>query len=221
MVRQVDITRLSRQLKAISDSARQLESAYSADLDAVHPKFRASARNLVHYLALRQSDISELQEDLTRLGLASLSRAERNVMASLRAVRVALKRIAGDTSPDPDLETASLTLDSPTAVEHKTAILGETPEHRNVSIMVTLPSEAAQNRKLVAEMIAAGMNVARINCAHDSRPVWQAIIENARTASTDAGKDCRIIIELAWPKLRTGALLPGPKVVHLQPRRGP
>ena len=80
MARHVDIERLSKQLQSISECAKKLESDYAEDLDAVHPEFRDSARNLVHYLALRQSDISELQEDLAALGLSSLGRAERNVM---------------------------------------------------------------------------------------------------------------------------------------------
>ena len=57
----VDIERVGAQLQAICDGARALESRYAKELLAVHPEYRDSARNLVHYLALRQSDIRELQ----------------------------------------------------------------------------------------------------------------------------------------------------------------
>ncbi len=221
MSRHVDIERLSKQLKSISESAKKLESDYAQDLNAVHPEFCDSARNLVHYLALRQSDISELQEDLATLGLSSLGRAERNVMGSVRAVRTALQKLTGDAGDDLDLESASLKLRNPRADAHKTAILGDHPAGRDVSIMVTLPTEAGQNRQLVSEMIAAGMNVARINCAHDDASTWQSMIENVRTASAEAETDCRIIMDLAGPKLRTGELRPGPRVMHIRPRRDP
>jgi pyruvate kinase len=104
---------------------------------------------------------------------------------------------------------------------HKQAILGTHPEGRDVTIMVTLPTEAGQSQQLVAEMIAAGMDLARINCAHDDAETWRNMINNVRAAGAEAGKDCRVIMDLAGPKLRTGELRPGPRVMHLRPRRDP
>jgi pyruvate kinase len=87
--------------------------------------------------------------------------------------------------------------------------------------MVTLPREAGTNYSLVTEMLAAGMSVARINCAHDDKNVWANMIRNVRKASDDTGKYCRIAMDLAGPKIRTGDLKPGPKVFHIRPRRDP
>jgi len=221
MARHVDIERLSNQLKSISEGAKRLESDYSDDLAAVHPEFRDSATNLVHYIALRQSDISKLQEDLASLGLSSLGRAERNVLGSVHAVWTALQKLAGSAGHDPDLKGESLQLRNPRADAHKRAILGDHPAGRDTNIMVTLPTEAGENLLLVSEMIAAGMDVARINCAHDDATTWQAMVENVRTASADAERNCRIIMDLAGPKLRTGQLRHGPRVIHLRPRRDP
>ena len=217
----VDIKRLSDQLASICERAAKLESDFSDELSAVHPEFRDSARNLVHYLALRQSDVSELQDSLSGLGLSSLERAERNVMGSVRAVWSALQQLDGDTNKDADLEDASLPLSSSRADAHKIAILGDHPEGRDVNIMVTLPTEAGHSRELVSEMVAAGMNVARINCAHDDAACWETMIENVRAASGEAGNDCKVIMDLAGPKLRTGDLRAGPRVLHLRPRRDP
>ena len=219
MHRPVDIQRLDEQLTAICERAVELEARYATELEAVHPEFRDSARNLVHYLALRQTDISDLQEDLLAMGLSSLGRAERNVIGMITAVRSALRMIGGDAAPVPAMQRTSLELRHPTAEAHKQAILGPHPDGRDVNIMVTLPTEAGQNARLVAEMIAAGMNVARINCAHDDAATWEAMIDNVRTASRDAQTDCRILMDLAGPKLRTGGLRPGPRVLHLRPRR--
>ena len=103
--------------------------------------------------------------------------------------------------------------------KHRRAILGPSPEGRHVSIMVTLPTEAADNEELVAEMIAAGMNVARINCAHDDADAWERMIANVRAKANEAGTECRVIMDLAGPKLRTGELTPGPRVIHIRPKR--
>ena len=221
MSQHVDIKRLSDQLASICERALELESEFSAELDAVHPEFHDSAKNLVHYLALRQFDISELQEDLLTLGLSTLGRAERNVIGVLGAVQAALRKLDNGRGDGAYPQGTPLQLQNPRADANKKAILGDHPDGRDVNIMVTLPSEAGQSRELVSEMIAAGMNVARINCAHDDAAVWAGMAENVRAASAEAGEDCRIIMDLAGPKLRTGELRPGPRVLHLRPKRDP
>lgn len=118
-------------------------------------------------------------------------------------------------------DTADLKPENSVADRHKTAILGERPQGRDVGIMVTMPPEAADNKSLVAEMLAAGMNVARINCAHDDEQVWEAMIRNIRQASRISAAPCKIVMDLAGPKLRTGELRPGPRVTHIRPRRDP
>jgi len=101
MAQSIDIRQLSAQLASIYDNAVALESHHAEDLAAVHPGFRDGALNLVHYLALRQADIRDLQESLAALGLSSLGRVERDVIASIRAVLTALQTMspaAGDES---------------------------------------------------------------------------------------------------------------------------
>lgn len=217
----IDIERVSAQLESIYACALEFESRYADELAAVHPAFRDSAKNLVHYLALRQTDIRVLQEDLAILGLSSLGRSERDVMASLRAVQTALRKIAPGANSELNALRGSLELKNPKADIHKRAILGECPPDRDVSIMVTLPTEAASDEALVSEMVAAGMNVARINCAHDDATVWAAMIDNVRRSCKQSGCDCKIAMDLAGPKIRTGELRPGPRVLHIKPRRDP
>ena len=50
-----DIRRLHEQISSIIEHARQLESRFAKDLAAAHPAYRECARNLVHYVALRQT----------------------------------------------------------------------------------------------------------------------------------------------------------------------
>ena len=221
MTSRADMERASTELKGIYDRAIEFESIHADELAAVHPQFKESARNLVHYLALRQSDLRGLQETLTSVGLSSLGRSERNVLGSLRVVSTALGSLRGEAvSFVPDTQE-ELALNNAAARRHKEALLGAGPPGRDVSIMVTMPTEAGDNKELVAEMLAAGMNVARINCARDDPATWQRIVDNLRDASQESDTQCRINMDLGGPKLRTGPLEPGPRVLHIKPRRGP
>ena len=76
------------------DEARRLEQDYTEHLDRIPDSHRDSARNLLHYLAVRRHDIRELQGRLHSLGLSSLGRLEAYVLLSLHAVLVALHRLA-------------------------------------------------------------------------------------------------------------------------------
>jgi pyruvate kinase len=177
MASHADIEQVREQLRSIRDRATALEAKYATELSGVHPAFREGARNLVHYLALRKSDTHELRKNLRRLGLSSLAHAERNVLGSIASVQTAIECLASGRAVDTDALAAALQSSNPTADEHRQAILGPSPEGRDVSIMVTLPTEAADNPLLVAEMLAAGMNLARINCGN----AWSTTYAERRT----------------------------------------
>ncbi len=85
--------------------------------------------------------------------------------------------------------------------------------------MVTLPSEAADDYPLVRHLVSQGMDVARINGAHDDPDVWVRMARNVRRASTETDRSCRVSMDLPGPKLRTGPLVTGPRVVKLRPER--
>jgi pyruvate kinase len=72
--------------------------------------------------------------------------------------------------------------------------------------MVTLPSEAADNYALVHDLVATGMRVARINCAHDEPQAWKRMIDHLAQAKRETGRPCLLYMDLEGPKLRTGPL---------------
>ena len=82
-----------------------------------------------------------------------------------------------------------------------------------------MPSEAATNLHLVRSMINAGMDVCRVNCAHDSPEAWKKMIQHVRQASEELRQPCRILIDLAGPKLRTGRIASTGRVVRCRPVR--
>jgi pyruvate kinase len=196
----------------------------SADLlKDIHPQHQFSARNLLHYLALRSRDLRPLQARLAAVGLSSLGRAESNVLAAVDAVFLVLQRLAG-----PQRGPATLAFDhvDPTAGQrlldaHTEAVLGPRPAGRGVAIMVTMPSEAADDYTLVDQLLQQGMDCMRINCAHDGSAEWARMLEHLRRAEERQSRSCRVVMDLAGPKVRTGPLEPGPAVVKVRPQRDP
>ena len=76
---------------------------------------------------------------------------------------------------------------------HTAALFGTSPSHRSVRIMVTVPTQAANDYAFVRDLVAAGMDCMRINCAHDSRADWERMVINLRRAETELGRKCRIV----------------------------
>ena len=99
------------------------------------------------------------------------------------------------------------------------ALLGPAPEHRAVRIMVTMSAEAADDYSLVRDLVSHGMNCMRINCAHDAPEIWGRMVNHLERARRELGVPCRILMDIAGPKLRTGPIEPGPQVVEWHPRR--
>ena len=197
------------------------EAALEDRMGEICEAHRESARNLVHYIALRRHDIRDLQEKLTANGLSSLGRAEADVLGAVDAVLLVLRRLVGEPAPAELSSTdEGLSRRGWELLESNTnALLGPPPKQRNVRIMVTMPSEAAQDFGLVRDLLLNGMDVMRVNCAHDGPTEWAAMISNLERARIETGLECRIHMDLGGPKLRTGPLQPGPAVVKYRPRR--
>jgi pyruvate kinase len=211
-----DLQRLTRALRELRAQLYDLEQRSALALEAVPDGQRESARNLVHYLALRKQDLRALQDQLAEVGLSSLGRAEAAVAATLDAV---LAMIAATTHDDHDpMPRRSSVAEGRARLERNTTLLwGQARVTRGVRILVTLPSEAADDPQLVRDLLAGGADAVRINCAHDDAAAWLKMIGHVRAAAPS----CRVLMDLAGPKLRTGALAAGPEVIKLRPKRGP
>jgi pyruvate kinase len=198
--------RCSERLRAIRADLLAAERLHVDALARATPDRAASLRNFVHYLALRRHDIRPLQEHLARLGLSSLGRAESHALYSIEAVLHALGAMTGRDDPWPSPSGAPCFDGGPAQlVANADVLLGPAPSGRTVRIMVTLPAEAARNPALVIALVSRGMNVARINCAHDDAPTWAAMAAAIREAVRITGRTCLVQMDLGGPKLRTGA----------------
>jgi pyruvate kinase len=183
--------------------------------------YSKSAVNLAHYLALRQFDLRDLQLRLAQVGLSSLGRAESAVLPNLDAVLDILHRATdknyqytGKNSGEYGPQRAQQLLE-----QHTIELFGSYFEKSKAHVMVTLAPEAAWDYELVITLLNKGMTCARINCAHDNPIIWQSMIRNIRRAEVESNRSCRILMDLAGPKIRTGEIELGPAIQHIRIKR--
>ena len=213
-----ELIALTTEVHALRASLVAAESAWQPEILAAHPSHRQSAANLVHYVELRNHDVRDLQVRLTPFGISSLGRSESHVLATIESVLGLLARLTGHEDP---LASAQVGFaEGPALLARNTdRLLGHPPPSRSTRIMVTLPSEAADHPELITSFADIGMDIARVNCAHDDESAWLRMIDVVRTTTTDDGRPCRVAMDLAGPKLRTGPIEAGPRVVRIGPRR--
>lgn len=215
------IQELIQALTALRTDMLRLAAEALPDEQELAVTYRKSARNLLHYIAMRQQDLRPTQAKLTALGLSSLGRAEAHALATVEAVLNRLHQLIGESFSEsafkqtaPDFSEGDGLL-----AEHTLALMGPEPNDRQCRIMVTMPSEAADDYKLIHNLLESGMNCMRINCAHDNSAVWQKMIEHLKQAEKAVGRPCQILMDLAGPKIRTGPLPTGEAVLKVKPLR--
>lgn len=186
----------------VKNAAASAYGAWRAHI--VREEFLRCADNLACYLALRRHDLSTLQQELACWGVSSLGRSEAHVIPNIDAVAATLASIAGLEPP--------ARVRRPTAEDYgyggrvlqaqKQALFGADPGGPTARIMVTLPAEAATDTKLCASLVAAGVDCARINCAHDHVELWRGMAANMRAAAAAVGRTCAILADLGGGKVR-------------------
>jgi pyruvate kinase len=216
---------LADALRELRAEMLEVERRAEARLECVGPGQRASAANLLHYLALRRHDLRTLQTGLARKGLSSLGRSESHALAAVEAVLNVVERLSGQ-APTPPVAGLGAEQGAQLLRERTEALLGGGgPASRAVRIMVTLPSEAADpvvGPALMSDLLEAGTDAVRINTAHDDAAAWARMIEHVRGAEARLNRQnrCRVLMDLAGPKVRTGPIAPGPAVERWHPLRG-
>jgi pyruvate kinase len=208
---------LLAELKELRQSCLAMEREFAPSVAEACPQSRGSVRNLLDYLALRKYDLRDLQSRLGALGLSSPGRSESNTLAALDAVISILESLEGEPRSGSSPHAAAVaTFESGPATLAKNAddLLGPVPKGRAVRVMVTMPSEAAQSYDLIKSLIDAGMDVMRINCAHDTEREWESMIAHMHGANQESGRNCRVLMDLAGPRLRTGPVHKGYHVVR-------
>ena len=186
--------------EAVSREGGELARALGGGQEGEMPS--AQAQNLGAYLALRRRDITALQARLAALGLSSLGRSEGKVRLQLDALLATLRRLNGEAdAPYPD---GSALAAAANALPAETARMFGPPRAQGpqARIMATLPPEAADDPALAEKLLAAGMDCARINCAHDDANAWARMIQNVRAAGAKLDVAPRVLMDVGGPKCR-------------------
>ena len=191
-----------------------------------------SLDNLLCYLVLREQNLSDLQIRLAEQGLASLIMSESNVLVSVEQVLKHFGIKPVDTSSlckiDPQNGRLLLTM-------RNELMFGLVPKERKTLIMVTLDSSDIYQHELIEQLLENGMDIARINCAHNTAREWKLLVETLRGVEEQViqngkgieGHRCKILMDLGGPKIRTGPMvlkvrplqISSPKDIHGRPMR--
>ncbi|OVE75813.1 pyruvate kinase [bacterium F11] len=77
---------------------------------------------------------------------------------------------------------------------------------KNKTKIVCTIGPASSSKKVITEMIRAGMNVARLNFSHGEFESHKNVIKSLREASEALGKEIAILADLPGPKMRVGEI---------------
>lgn len=199
-------------IPALMDEVQALRAAVAAEqptflLDDHAGETLDGLVNLGHYLALRHHDLRPLQRRLMLHGLSSLGRLESRVLPTMDAVLAALAAMTGRSSPYAAPEEAAFFAGEARLAAATDGLFGPAPAHRRGRIMVTLPGEAANDPDFILDLARRGMDSARINCAHDDADAWRKMAGHVRDAGVALGRDIRVLMDIAGPKIRTEQVL--------------
>ena len=204
---------LITEVDGLIDALKAVEEKAAPHIERVADNHRHGAVNLVHYAELRQHDVRSVQGGLASIGATRLSTAEPAVLARLHAARNVLSAYNGEPLKYTGVEVRDAFATADDILEdHAQELFGYSSDETHSRIMVTLPTEAGDDLDLVRGFVEAGMELARINCAHDGPEVWKRMIDHVHTAAQEAGREIKVAMDLAGPKVRTGEIEPGPEV---------
>ena len=157
----ISLPQIKLELENLNDLLLSKEKQYRSLLEKVHPSQNISSRNLLRYLAFRSQDSKELQHALHKQGYSSLTNAEGYIRSQVLAV---LKHFEVYDQEPCTFETSKSLLEG-----RANELYGKSPNSTTPSIMVTLKTSHARDILAVKKLLRTGMNIARINCAHDDK----------------------------------------------------
>jgi len=202
-------------LDSVIDRTAEFELKYKTQLNSVHPNYAQSAKNLVHYIALRSFNMNVFQDKLEDIGLPFTLETQNNILYNMLNCRTVINSLMHNELIEEEHEYINNKKVKKILKKNYKALFGKIRNKRKTAILVTQPLEAASHKEFTKSLLKHGMDCARINCAHDDEIVWKQIIDHIKSNE----KHCKIMMDLGGPKLRTGKMNPGPKVIHIKPKK--
>ncbi len=180
----------------------------------------ASLRNLAHFVALQPCLSHQLQDTLSRHGLADLATAAPHVLATLDTM-LALLAPSGAAATGASVPSPLVSADDARrlSAERALSLLGACPPECPTRVMVTAPVGADDEEAVLSAILAEGVAVLRINGSTAGPDGLRRTLSALDQARHRTGRDCRVLVDLTGRKVRTGPIAPAPPVVRLRPRR--
>ncbi|WP_304517996.1 pyruvate kinase [Cecembia rubra] len=213
---QSDLAYIKEQLCLLEEKMLNEAEKKRALINSLHLDQVDSAKNLIHYLVLRNQDIRELQDLLHIHGLSSMASSESHVHRQLQAINERL----GKTYGEQELDVCTYAFSKLKIGEKSRLLFGPKTEANVPSVMVTFDSGFADDYAMIKSLLQNGMNVARINCAHDDEATWAKMINKIKKACHQTGLECKIYMDLAGPKIRTKLLEKGKEKGKVKVKEG-
>ncbi len=206
---------LAEVVRQVREAMVAKERVHGDAIATVHAYHRERARNLIHFLAFREFHGADLGNRLLRFGLDPLTDVEWDVLNRIDSVLARLQEMCG--TPRPAVNTLSDVEDRigrETLRARTEALFGPPRRKRQTRIMLTLPTETAEDPALAQAYVSAGVDCFRINCARDNRDIWARMIEGVRKA--EGGRQRALIfMDLGGSKLRVTAFGDGGQSIRL------
>lgn len=201
----INLRWIEKELSQLEEQMVRCSNEWLDKQTELDPKQIPAAQNLIHYLSLRSQDIRRLQHALHRHGLSSLSSSESHILAHVQLVleRIGKKYLANSKSPY-QIDWAEKSIQ-----QKRTLLFGKKQKPSNPHIMVTFDKKFGTDISYIKMLLENGMNIARINCAHDSKEIWLKMIQSILKAQKETGLKCKIHMDLAGPKIRVKLLNKG------------
>lgn len=200
----MDIREVQKGLEHILETINRAEPAILEFTSQVHQQYKLSAENLFRYLILRSFDLRPYHDPLSDIGVSSLRTSEGYVLANLRNV---VRILRGESPLKPgNLDALGYEKSIALLKAHANTLFRQTTPLHHTRIMVTMPSEAAEDIKLIKHLAENGMEIARINLGHDEPSTWRKMVDNIKKVEEETGNAIKIYMDLGGPKIRVGSI---------------
>jgi pyruvate kinase len=201
------IAELTERLQGIYQQILKQEGTASQISAQAHSQYRLSAKNLYRYLLLRSSDLRDVHDSLSDLGLSSMRTSEGYVYASISNVLRLLRLLEGQQwTENKQVETIGYQGSKKLLQKHANELFNEEYDKHLTEIMVTLSDEMAEDKEWLKRLALEGMQIARINLSHGDLELWTKMINNVHQLREELGLPIKIYMDLSGPKIRTSAI---------------
>lgn len=164
-----------------------------------------SCMNMQDFLSLKKFDLTMLQKALVDIGFSSLEWSHFYLVYTIEKQLEVLGHLLGyspmERSQEPSPQDVYISM------QQRSRFLKSHESSEN-SVMITLPSDAAEDPSIIQGLAARNIDIVRINTAHDSLNQWQKMAQIVKriNQSTRLNNPIRIYVDLAGPKIRTGKI---------------